>query len=302
MKLHQLLYFLEAAKQQHVGKAAKNLAISPSAISHGIAALEEELGQSLFTKQGKNIRITDQGKILVGRAKTLLLDVEKIKEDLTSEQAELQGHYRVAASHVLSSQLLAPAWMQLHRDNPKLHVEMFTMRSALVMDGVVSGEFDFGVCFCPQSHPSVQLETIYEGSLRLAVRKGHPILKLKASDRMAKIGNYPACLAKSFRGIENCESHPIFEQLGITPKVALMYDSYAVAAMTLTHSDCWSLMPDWIVEASGLRALDSNEKPSDVNISAIWPKGRVRTRVISSLIEALREGVDNRRENSLMLQ
>ncbi len=56
MTLDQLQYFVEAARRQHIGQAARFLNISPSAISHSIAALEEEFGQSLFEKQGRQIR------------------------------------------------------------------------------------------------------------------------------------------------------------------------------------------------------------------------------------------------------
>ena len=51
MKLDQLTYFLEAARHEHIGKAAKAVAISPSAISHSISALEKELGRPLFKKR-----------------------------------------------------------------------------------------------------------------------------------------------------------------------------------------------------------------------------------------------------------
>ena len=41
MKIDQLRYFFETARQGHIGRAANIVAISPSAISHSIAALEE---------------------------------------------------------------------------------------------------------------------------------------------------------------------------------------------------------------------------------------------------------------------
>ena len=72
MKLDQLTYFLEAARQEHIGKAARILAISPSAISHSIAALEEELGAPLFERKGKYIFLTNRGRRLMERAAELL--------------------------------------------------------------------------------------------------------------------------------------------------------------------------------------------------------------------------------------
>ena len=81
VKLEQLSYFLEVAKTEHVGKAAKALAISPSAISHSIRKLEEEFGRELFVKQGKRIHLTSHGKLLMERARKLLEEADSIRED-----------------------------------------------------------------------------------------------------------------------------------------------------------------------------------------------------------------------------
>ena len=80
MTLDQLRYFHEAARFQHVGKAARFVHISPSAVSAAIAALEAELDCKLFDRQGKTIALTDQGKLLKERAEKLLEQVSGIKE------------------------------------------------------------------------------------------------------------------------------------------------------------------------------------------------------------------------------
>jgi LysR family transcriptional activator of glutamate synthase operon len=64
MKIDQLIYFAETAKEEHIGRAAKILGISPSAISHSIASLEGELQLKLFQKKGKNIFLT----VVLGRS------------------------------------------------------------------------------------------------------------------------------------------------------------------------------------------------------------------------------------------
>src|ERR1700722_3577991 len=112
MKLDQLTYFLETAKQEHIGKASRVLAISPSAISHSISSLEEELGYPLFVKKGKNILLTNQGRLLMERAAEIVQRTQAIKDELTSDKLELQGHFRLAATHVLSAHFLAPSWIE----------------------------------------------------------------------------------------------------------------------------------------------------------------------------------------------
>ncbi len=287
MKLHQLIYFIETAKQEHIGRAAKILAISPSAISHSIAALEEELGRQLFARQGKNIFLTNHGKLLFERTSKLLLDIEAIKEEIISDQVELQGTYKLAASHLLSPELLAPAWVRIQTKNPKLCAEVYTLRSALVVKGISSGEYDFGICFSPQSHPTIAIKTVYEGELVVSVRKGHPLLKKAKPDAIRLLGSYTATLPKSYQGIDNCETHPIFEKFGIVPRVDLVFDNYEVAIRKVRDSDSWTFLPDWVAKRAGLTTIVPEGWHAPVNIAALWPKNRILTRVLTHLIEGL---------------
>lgn len=293
MKFHQLLYFLETAKHEHIGRAAKVLAISPSAISHSIAALESELGRELFNKQGKNIFLTNHGRILYEKVSKLLNEVDSIKEEILSDQIELQGTYRLAASHLLSHSLLAPAWSGVQNQNPKLFAEIYSLRSAQVVEGVSSGSYDFGVCFSPQSHPSLQREVLYEGQLVIAVNAKHPLLKLKKTERLKRLAEFKATLPKSYQGIDNCETHPIFEKFNIRPKVDLIFDNYEVAMAKVANSDAWGFFPDWILTKCSARLVPIIPEGWDasMNISVIYPSNRIVTKVLRVLIGELKTRV-----------
>jgi len=289
MKLHQLVYFLQAAKNEHIGKAAKILAISPSAISHSIAALEEELGRQLFIKQGKHIFLTNHGKVLLERVSKLLNEIDVIKEEISSDQLELQGSYRLAGSHYLCPALLAPAWIALQEDHPKLLGEIFTLRSAQVLTGISSGEFDLGICFSPQSHPAVQTQTLYAGQLVIAVHAKHPLLKIKKGGSLERVSDYPAVLPKSYQGIDNCETHPVFDLHRIRPNATLVFDNYEIAIEKIRQSNAWGLLPDWLVKQSRLSALTAERWDAPVTIAALWPKNRILTRVMQGLLQRLAE-------------
>lgn len=63
MNLSHLQYFRELAQVQHYTKAAHNLFISQPTLSHSIAALEDELGVKLFEKNGRTVKLTDDGAL-----------------------------------------------------------------------------------------------------------------------------------------------------------------------------------------------------------------------------------------------
>ena len=67
MNLNNLAYFLKVAEKEHITRAAEELHMTQPALSRAIGALETELGAELFERDGKNIRLNENG-ILVRRS------------------------------------------------------------------------------------------------------------------------------------------------------------------------------------------------------------------------------------------
>lgn len=290
MKLDQLQYFVETAKRQHIGQAANFLHISPSAISHSIAALEAELGKSLFVKQGRQIKLTTHGKILLDRAEFILGEVERLREELSSEHLKMKGHYRIAATHLLCSEILTPIWLEIQKEHPDLTATLYSLRSGEVLSRVNASEVDLGFCFCPHSSPNHEQEILHKGKLVFCFGKKHPFLK----DRQLKdLAIYPSIAAQAAQGIENCESHPAFRNLNIKPKVVNLFDSYDVAIRAVKSNAVWALLPDFLafshqkeIETYLPRGWDA-----DYTIAAIWPKYHIRTQALDCMIEKVREAI-----------
>ena len=290
MKLDQLTYFLAVARYQHVGKAAKSLHISPSAISHCLRSLEEELQCALVEQRGRNIFVTEAVKLLQRRAEELLIQAEKIREEIGQGAGELRGHLRIAASHVLASSFVMPAWMALQKEHAAVTTEILTLRSAAVIESVIAGEVDLGVCFSPQDHATLATQKLYEGTLVLAARKNHPIFEQKGSAMLKALSKFPAVLPKAFRGIEVCEKHPMFERFGIHPVSTCLFDNYQIAIDLVKQSDTWSFLPDLLIEehAKHIRVLPL---PSGWNapfhISAVWLRDRSLNAAFRALVQKL---------------
>lgn len=287
MKLDQLQYFVETARRQHIGQAARFLNISPSAISHSIAALEEEFGKPLFEKQGRQIKLTAHGKLLMDRAEFLLSETNRIREELSADQLEMRGHYRIAATHTLCSEYLTPVWMDLQDKHPGLTSTLHSLRSGEVLSRVSAGEVDLGICFSPHSGPNYEQEVLHEGKLVLSFGKKHPFLKDKRAEMLS---HYPSVAALAAQGIENCENHPSFQRLRIHPKTINLYDSYDVAIRSLKSNRVWTLLPDILayrhlneIETYVPRGWDASYK-----IAAVWPKFRIRTQALDLVIEDVR--------------
>lgn len=290
MKLDQLVYFLEAAKQEHIGKAARALAISPSAISHAIQLLEEDLGRELFRRQGKHIQLTPQGRIFEARARKIVDDLDLLRDELQSDTVEWTGHYRLAASHLLAAKYLAPSWCKLQESHRKLTCELYTLRSSQVLSGVLGGSVDLGICFSPEPNAQLEQTSLISGKIVPVVQRDHPILKLRGAQRIAVLSEYPCVLPKAFQGIEVCERHPVFEKFQLSTAPDCLIDSYEVGLEKVAHSLSWGFFPDWVLRHHDrVRAL---EVPEDwdayYSVSAICLKNRALHKPLQGLIEILR--------------
>ena len=86
MELRLLRYFLTVAKEQSFTKAAEQLHITQPTLSRQMAAFEEDLGITLFIRNGKKISLTDEGILLKRRALEILNLEERTLEELKGKE------------------------------------------------------------------------------------------------------------------------------------------------------------------------------------------------------------------------
>lgn len=71
LNYHHLHYFWAVAKEGHLTRAAERLHVSQSALSAQIRQLEEQLGQTLFEREGRTLQLTEAGRLALGYAETI---------------------------------------------------------------------------------------------------------------------------------------------------------------------------------------------------------------------------------------
>lgn len=91
MDFRILRYFLTVAREQSFTKAAEQLHITQPTLSRQLAALEEELGVSLFARSGRNITLTEEGILLKRRALEILELEERTLDELKGSEGIVEG-------------------------------------------------------------------------------------------------------------------------------------------------------------------------------------------------------------------
>ena len=184
-------------------------------------------------------------------------------------------HFKIAASHRLAHEVIAPVWAKLSPSFPQTSLEIMTYRSAEVIKAVLNREIDFGICFSPQANPELEVTEVYKGELLVTVRKFHPIFKVPERKRLTGLSDYPAVLPKAFQGIELCISHPMFEMNGINPKPTTLTDSYDISLELIKRSDSWGFTPDVLLKKKNAEIVfikPARGWSAPFNISVIYLK------------------------------
>ena len=97
MELRQLRYVEAVARHRHFTRAAEELHVAQSALSHQIRRLEAELGTELFERSSRTVAVTDAGEAVAARARSVLTEVDGVRAEVDQLQGLVRGRVSVGA-------------------------------------------------------------------------------------------------------------------------------------------------------------------------------------------------------------
>ncbi len=146
MELKQLRYFLGVCDAGSIAQAARALHIAQPALSRQIAALEAELGVTLFTRLPRGVAPTRPGEALRERALDILGRANAVGEQVRVASRGLAGTLRIGVMPGYSGiSQLAAAILKLHEASPAVEVRIEAMHSAEQLDQLHRHELDLGI-------------------------------------------------------------------------------------------------------------------------------------------------------------
>lgn len=118
--IDDLRTFVAIAEANGVTAGARRVGVSPATASHRLSKLEAALKLTLFHRNSRMFRLTDEGRIFFERTEDILADLAQAERDAGSGSAELSGHIRVTMSPWILSRFVLPALPAFQRKHPKL--------------------------------------------------------------------------------------------------------------------------------------------------------------------------------------
>lgn len=178
MDLYHLRTFYQVARLQSFTRAAEELALSQSAVSRHIEALEQQVGMELFARGGRGgATLTEAGSRLLDYAERLL----HLSAEATRALAELRdlesGRLSIGASTTAGHYLLGPVLAAYHDRYPGIDLQLQVRDSQSVLRLVEEGRVDLGLLPHQPTPPGVATEACLADELLLVAAPDHPLAR-----------------------------------------------------------------------------------------------------------------------------
>jgi len=180
MELRQLQYFVEVAEREHVTEAAVHLHVAQSAVSLQIAKLEDELGVALFERIGRNVKLTQIGKIFLSDVKIAIKAIDHAKQKVDEYLNPDKGSIKVGYPSSLASHLLPTVISAFREKNANINFHLKQGSYASLIEAVKNGDLDLAFLGpVPKSDPELEGHILFTERLSALVHNNHPLANKK---------------------------------------------------------------------------------------------------------------------------
>ena len=290
MDFRQLEAFVQVAVHHSFSRAAEALELTQPSVTARIQALERELGEEMFDRGGRRVRLTDAGTIFLPHAERMLQMLREAKESVEEVRGIQAGSLRLGSALTISTYVLPRMLRTFHSRYPGVDVVVRTGRSDQVLNMLLSDEVQVGLAHS-LIHPDVETVDLYADEVILVANPDHPF----AANRQAtieEIGGQPVILAdrgSSYYGL----IHGLFLQAGVVPNVAMELDSMEATKRMVEEGLGIALLPRVCLERElkqGLLAEVSITNAPSISrqIALIYRKSRKQVRTVQAFLEVLR--------------
>ena len=216
MELYPLQVFLTVATEKSFSRAAEKLLRTQPAISLALQRLEQELGEKLIDRSGKDLILTDAGRTVIDYARRF----QSLQQELDNSLAELRdnsaGRLTIGANESTTLYLLRH--IERYRElYPKVKVQVRRSLSSKIPNELLDGNLELGVISYDPGDERLKTKMIYTDALafvvspkhRLASRKTVSITELASENFIAHnvVSPYREVVMREFQHAQGAAAH-----------------------------------------------------------------------------------------------
>ena len=172
--------------------AAKALHTVQSNVSTHIARLERDLGVTLIDRSTSTL--TEEGQVVVARARRVQAELEAIRLDVTALRDEVSGVVRMGVIGTTGRWLLPRLLDAVSMAHPRVRIQVVDATTTSLLPQVVGGSLDGAIVNLPIDHPDLEVSPLFEEEPMLVAPPDHPLAAYDVVEPQ-DLGKYPLLLS-----------------------------------------------------------------------------------------------------------
>ncbi len=289
MDINNLKAFIEVADKKSFSRSAESLKLTQPAVSKRVAALESELSAKLFDRAGRNIHLTEAGRMLLPSARQISAELSRIEDVICNLGKEVSGVLSIGTTEQIGIHHLPRALKPFREKYPGVNIELRFASSPEILKQVEDGQLELALCSFPGSRnlsPRLLSSDVWSGNIVVVVDKSHPLAAEKTVS-LQQLLKHPSILppettatrraindvltANNLRVLDFTEAHDI-----VTMKT--------MASLGLG----WTCLPEFQVDDS-LAVLAIEEMKLTFSIAFVTKQDRTLSRAAEAFIETTKQ-------------
>lgn len=284
LESNNLRIFVCVAKHLSFSLAAEELHLTQPAVSKRIAALEEQLGKTLFERFRRKVFLTEAGAILLPQAKQILNKIEETSNGIKNLGATVEGTLSIAFSHHAGLHRLPPYLKDYRQKFPHVRLDVQFVDSDAGYQKVQEADTELAVITLkPDTTKNFETTMLWKDPLVFVCSSEHE-LHLRDNVTLEELGSLEAILPSSeteTRKIINS----LFEGQNLAMRVSMDTNYLETIKMMVSIGLGWSVLPKTMTK--GLEVIHVPDTYLERNLGMIHHSGRKLSRAANAFAELL---------------
>jgi DNA-binding transcriptional LysR family regulator len=157
--------------------AARLLHVSQSAVSRQVLLLEDEIGEPLFLRLGRKVRLTTAGQAMLDLSRRVLADVHETTASLRDQQESPAGTLHLGGGMTVCLHVFPALLKEFRRRQPRIDVKLTTGPTSQLLERLRSGALDVGLLTLPVEGADLTQSPVMREELLLVMHRTHKLAR-----------------------------------------------------------------------------------------------------------------------------
>jgi len=242
LELRHLRYFVATSEALNFTRAARQLNVAQPTLSHSISQLEERLGNKLFERSARGIRLTPAGKVFEKTAYRVLREISTASQLISESAGLIAGEIRLGFVNSVNVSWLPAMIGRFLKKYPKVKFTVESIDIAELESRLLGEKLDAGIGFVEGNPLSLRTVELFVEDL-VVVANAKCGLKSSGSVNLAEATRYPLVLLR--RGF--CTRELIdqaMERSDLRPNIMAEFDAIDAVVSCIQEVQAVSFLPE----------------------------------------------------------